>query len=195
MRKPINIIVAALLGGLLVWIASTGPSVAQRAVGGGVPDLETGVVGGGFVDFFMKIFDPPIDRPIDPRDDPLLFPIEAGLLPNFDKNEVAKITSAHNNAVRALEQGDARTFTFNVRILDREARLQQFVRLRPEERGAFLAAQLAGDLRATLPTQFVPNVVYLRADGTVVADPDEFIRTQLRWAQESVANTAGGNGN
>jgi hypothetical protein len=45
-----------------------------------------------------------------------------------------------------------------------------------------------------LPKHFVPGFAYMREDGTVAADPDAFIRSQLRREGDSVRNAGGDSG-
>ena len=163
MRKPINAVAAVLLGGLLVWGLPARQSAAQ------IDENELSRT--GFVAFFGTIF--------------------RGLMSTTDENERYtreenrerdRTEAAYDGAIRALERGDASAFKRHSDEIDREA----------HQTRSPGAARLAKILQAALPTHFVPFFAYRREDGTIAADPDKFIRAQLKRAEGMEADGADG---
>ena len=99
-----------------------------------------------------------------------------------ENRERARTEAAYDGAVRALERGDASAFKYHSDAIDRQAHQT----LSPG------TARLAKILQATLPTHFVPFFAYRREDGTIAADPDKFIRAQLKRAEDLASEGADG---
>lgn len=119
----------------------------------------------GFIPFFLEAFVYPLESP----------------------SEVARVHQFYDSALEALVTGDKRKFDTNLRRL--RAREEDF------DAGPASIRRLAQDLMDELPEGFEPGFVYKREDGTIAADPDGFIRSQLaRDKDSSSAGDGGGAG-
>ncbi len=163
MRKPINIAVSVLLGGVLVWGQPARQSVAD--------DKKDQTSEAAFIAFFSPIYNA-LTLPLYENEEYLA----------RENREINRVQIAYDGAVRALQRGDASAFKYHTQFIDRESSQTEH----------FRAARVAKNLRATLPPQFVPYFAYIRADGTVAADPDEFIRAQLKRVEDLAADGSDG---
>jgi hypothetical protein len=167
MHKLINMPIAPMLGLLIAFAAVGQTAVAQQSNAAQATATE-----GDTWAYFLYIF--AFDRSV-----------RSGAQARRNNRRQMSTINAYLRAVEGLRLGQPSVFNrFH-------AELKQ---LAGDTQRAFSDSKNAGfakDLLSTLPDSYVPGFVFLLDDGTPVADPDAFIRSQLMRERENPSGEGG----